>query len=543
VTTADLIVVADHIHGLAPSPEHPALAVKGGRITAIGDRSEVSAWRGPDTRVLEFPGATIVPGLTDAHSHPVLGAMVSRGVDLTQVKTLEELRAAIAAERHRPHHGWIFGWGLNHSIWGAAEITSEAIEEVSPDVPVLIRMFDAHSALANRAALAAAGVHSEATFPSGSRVVVDHHGRPTGLVLEVEAMALLERVAPAEERQELLARLRSQLEAMAASGLTGAHVMDFEHDPADLYTALDEAGQLPLRLKIHPWAKPGSTRQDWEALRSSIGTGGRLWSLWGVKTYLDGTIDGGTAWLHRPDRDGLSLHSSWPEPEAYREAIAYFAEHHIGTATHAIGDAAVAYAAQSIAGANARFPGTRHRIEHLELTSDEVVSTVAASGAIASMQPTHCTHFVTATGTDNWSRRLGDHRTRHAWRTRSLLKAGTPLALGSDWPIAPFAPLPIMADAQLRRPVHDPAAAPVAAHEALTGPQALAAYTSGAAFATGTEHEEGSIRLGGLADLTILSADPTTTPAEELTEITVLTTIVDGTVRHHAAAVTASSLP
>ena len=192
-----------------------------------------------------------------------------------------------------------------------------------------------------------------------------------------------------------------------------------------------------------------------------------------------------------------------------RQPCSFFAANGIGTATHAIGDAATRFALATISQLN-HSGGEHpiHRIEHAETLPDDLVDAFPASGAVASMQPTHCTHFMRADHTDNWSERLGPERARHAWRTRSLADAGVTLALGSDWPVADFEPLAIMADAQLRRDVARPDLDPIAPEESLSALQALEAYTMGAAIAAGVAHTEGSISVGKVADLTILAADP-----------------------------------
>jgi predicted amidohydrolase YtcJ len=141
---------------------------------------------------------------------------------------------------------------------------------------------------------------------------------------------------------------------------------------------------------------------------------------------------------------------------------------------------------------------------------------------------------VRADQTDNWSERLGPDRAARAWRTRALAQGGVTLALGSDWPVAPFEPLDIMADAQLRRDVAHPDDDPVLPEESLTARQALEGYTIGAAIAAGVAHSEGSISVGKVADLTILAADPLAIPPEELARAKILATVVDGEIQFSA---------
>lgn len=315
---------------------------------------------------------------------------------------------------------------------------------------------------------------------------------------------------------------------MSRSGLTGVHAMDAEDSAFECYQALDDSGLLPVRVKVYPWVTPQSTEQDWRDLRDAMGTGGVLWKIHGVKIFLDGTIDDGTAWLTEPDCRGQSQSSTWRPVAKYRAALEYFSRAGVNTATHAIGDAAVTYASAVIA--SLPRSGPQHRIEHLEFTNDALVAQVASSGAVASMQPLHCSRFVDPSGADSWSQRLGPQRAQDGWRLRSLVDHKTPLALGSDWPVAPFAPLPTLAEAQTRW--GEGFSAPVLANERLTAAQALAGYTAGAAVAAGTQAEEGFIGVGARADLTALNVDPLRVPPEELAHATVISTIVDGRPRY-----------
>jgi predicted amidohydrolase YtcJ len=529
---ADLILTAEQIHTMAAGPVATAVAIRDGMIVAVGTEADMSGFTGPDTRAADFPGATIVPGLSDGHAHPLSGVGFAVGVDLRTVTTLPELRRALAdALPGLPPGAWMRGWGLDPNAWGTDRVTSAPLEDVCGEVPALIRFFDAHSALANRAALDAAGISGPRTFPTGSRVDVDENGRPTGLLLEADAMQLVIDLLPAEPVQERADRVRELLTGMAASGLTSVQVMDFEEEPFDVLHLIEAQGELPLRLRFSPWVEPKHSQADWERILGWQGTGGRRWTIRGVKFFLDGTIDGGTAWLEAPDTHGQSTHSTWSDPAGYAAAIRFFAANGIGTATHAIGDAAIRFALETIGRLDSGGGHAVHRIEHAETLPDELLDAFPASGAIASMQPTHCTHFLRADRTDNWSERLGPERAGRAWRTRSVADAGVILALGSDWPVAPFEPLAIMADAQLRRDVARADLEPVAWEERLTARQALEAYTMGSAAAAGVAETQGSVSVGKVADLTVLAADPLAVSPEQLAATAVLATVVDGEIQ------------
>lgn len=321
------------------------------------------------------------------------------------------------------------------------------------------------------------------------------------------------------------------MEGFSRAGLTGGHVMDLGDGAEELYHALDDAGRLPLRLRCAPWCMPGGNESDWAELAGQIGRGGRRWSVDAVKLFVDGTVDNGTAWLARPDAYGESTASFWPSPADYTAAVHFFAGRGIPTATHAIGDAGVSHVLDALESLPADAAPAVHRIEHIESVPDELVERFRRLDVVASMQPTHCTHYSRADHSDNWSTRLGTERANRAWRCRDLRDAGVVLGLGSDWPIAPFAPLPIMADAQLRRRSGSPDQEPIVPGQALTALQALEGYTSHAARAAGLWDVSGSITVGKHADFTVFELDPLTTAPDELAAGAILGTVVGGEVQ------------
>ena len=523
-TVADLVLTGGRVRTLDPErPKADAVAIAGGRILAVGDEREVLALRAPATQVVELDGATVLPGLVDSHLHPTFGLDLAAGLDLSGCTTLAQVREALATA---PGGDWVQGWGLDPNVFGDRPVDAAAIEDVVAGRPALLRLFDGHGAIASAEALRRAGVDGARRFASTSAVVTDADGVPTGLLLEEEAMALVDRVVPTQafaERVDLLAGL---LRDMAATGLTGGHVMDCNGDTLELLAALEKQQRLPLRLRVHPWCRPGDTGEGVSSLVEMQGRGGRLWQVDGVKLFIDGTIDGGTAWLHEPDCHGESTRAYWLEPEDYRAAVAQLHAAGVGTATHAIGDAAVRYVLDALEGLPAT--GVRHRIEHIETLPDEDVRRFGPLGVIASMQPTHATDYTRADHSDNWSRRLGAERANRAWRCADIRAGGAVLTLGSDWPIAPFDPRVVLAAAQLRRPPARPDLGPVNPRQALTAEQALDGYTRAPAWAARLEHEAGAVRGGFRADLTVLAADPVDVRAEELPAVPVTHTVVDG---------------
>lgn len=252
-----------------------------------------------------------------------------------------------------------------------------------------------------------------------------------------------------------------------------------------------------------------------------------------VKLFLDGTIDGGSAWLTHADCHGESTRSMWLDPHQYVDAVHKAVGAGLSCWTHAIGDAASRWALDTYEQAG-KPAGGRHRIEHLEVLEDADIARFARLDVVASMQPTHM-DWSQPDHSDNWSTRLGPDRCGRAWRHRDLLAAAATVAFGSDWPITDFDPRVVMAGAQLRRPVAEPGRAPYAADQAVTAMQALAAFTTGAARAAAEEDVAGRVATGHRADLTVFAGDPVYCPPDDLPRLPVAATVVAGRVVHAGA--------
>ncbi|MFE6690875.1 amidohydrolase [Streptomyces sp. NPDC057743] len=538
LTVADTVLVGARVRTLDPArPWAEAVALKDGRIAAVGDAADARHWRGAATEVIDLAGATLVPGLTDGHSHPLWGVEMATGVDLTAVRDLAGLRAELAAAvRELPRGGWVTGWGLDHNAFGDRPVHRDLIEDALGGAPAFLRLYDGHSALASGRALEAAGITGPREFAQRASVVCDEAGRPTGHLVEHAAMNLVLPAMPRPSAADRRARLLGLLREMAAAGLTGAHVMDMEDaDAPELLAAIEADGPLPVRLRLAPWCMPGIDADGLDHLVALQRRAGRHWRIGGVKFFMDGTVEGGTAWLERPDCHGQGTDAFWPDPAAYTHAVHHLDRAGVRTATHAIGDAAVRHVLDTVELLGDPRPGARyrHRIEHIETVPDAQLPRFARLGVVASMQPTH-THYTRADHTDAWSRRVGAERAERAWRCRDLRDAGAALVLGSDWPIAHHDPRQVLATARLRRPAGHPEVAPVTPGQALTGLQALEGLTAHAALAAGEEAAAGRIAPGFRADLTALAVDPATAPADEVATAPVRLTVTGGHLTHRA---------
>jgi predicted amidohydrolase YtcJ len=525
---ADLVLLGGEVVTMASGEAAPAaegLAIADGEVVALGSRSALRAHIGENTRVIELPGSAILPGFVDSHIHPVFGIDLTRGADLSRCRTLADLEATLRTEiAGLAAEDWLLGWGLDPNVFGKEPVSNTVLNDVAGDRPAFVRFFDAHAALASSAALALGGVTGTEEFTDGSRVVTDAAERPTGYLLELQAIHLIEAILPPLSFQHRAEALYDVLLHMARGGFTSGQVQDLAPDAIELLQTIEATRDLPIRLRMSPWYVPGAPFEEVSRLAELQGVHGRRWIVEGVKLMIDGTIDNGTAWLHEPDCLGESTTSLWLDPEQYREALTALDRRGIPTTTHAIGDAGIDFVVHAIDGLGERT--ATHRIEHIETMTDAALEVFVSSQATASMQPTHCTLFTRADGTDNWSRRLGEERAERGFRTRDIVRAGIPLALGSDWPVAPSDAVGIMADAQLRRPHDEPDVAPINTTQALTAMEALRGLTVEPYRTIG--QAGGVLHVGAPADITVLDRDPRTVTPDSLGEAAVLLTIVGG---------------
>ncbi|MFH5879810.1 amidohydrolase [Arthrobacter sp. NA-172] len=532
----DLVILSSRIlHGETLTETAGFVAVSGGRIVHVGPTEAADDWTSQAKQVIDVGASTVCPGLIDAHIHPIIGVDIARGLDLSGITEFDAVRTALAEHAASTAHAvgsdWLFAWGLDPAVFGDVTFSNSLFDGILDDELVFITLFDGHASLVSDAALMLAGVTGTEDLPSTGYVGVDRHGKPNGMLYELAAQELVRRILPPLSFEQRVDDVGKLLRSMAESGLAAGQMLDLgAPDSLEVLEALEAQGELAIRLRISPWVMPGATEEDLRVMLAMQGRHGRRWHVRGIKLMMDGTIDNGTAWLFEPDSHGESLHPLWRDPEALAAAMEFFHEHGIPTTTHAIGDKAVSFAARTIGALpNNTAPNhTVHRIEHVESIPDSVLAEIISAGAATSLQPTHCTLYSRADHTDNWSRRLGSDRANQAWRTRDLREAGAVVALGSDWPIAPFDPRAIIASAQTRRPAGRPDVEPVQPQQALSARAALEGYTS--QYWRSVGEEGGIVEAGARADLTVVRHDPLTTGPDEFAQTTVVLTVVDGEV-------------
>lgn len=534
--TTDLLITDVHVHG---NPGASAVAVHDGIIVAIGDQQQARAAVTGPVEHLDGAGGTLTPGLIDAHCHPYNATRLAGSVDLGHVRDWETFLQAVRheAQRVRDQDGpdaWLQLWNLDYAVFAGRPISGSAFAEAALGLPTFVLFFDGHTAVATPRALEIAGITGRETFADNSIVVVDPDGHPTGELREDAAfypvLAQTPKPSPAQARSAVVDVLRR----MNACGVTGITSMDGTRTSLDLYDELDRSGELSMRVQTALTHRQEFGDAEIADIIAQRDRRGRRWRGGLIKLFHDGVIDTGTGWLYEPDTLGDGLVPFWPEPRRYREIVHTYAAAGFQIATHAIGDRAVGETIDTYIEVGVRSAGgAPHRVEHLETMIDADLRRAADAGIVVSMQPLHM-QWRHADHSDSWAHRLGRVRSARGWRAADVLGAGALLALGSDWPVAQLDPRIGMAWAMLRRAPGDPSAPVFDEHLRLTGAQALHGYTRAAAAAMG-EPRLGSIEVGAPADLALFAEDPVVLGGDEVAQLPVLATIVDGEIVHRNA--------
>lgn len=521
------------------------LALGGGRVLALGSRADVEPVIGPRTRTLDLQGGTALPGLVDAHLH-VLGYGLTRTrLGLQDLPSLAEAMQALGA--WAAAHGelsWILGRGFDQDRWQEGRMPTRAdLDAVVPDRPVFLQRNCNHVAVVNSRALALAGITAGTPDPAGGQIDRDAAGEPTG-VLREEAMELVRTVipepTPSEQREALAAAAREALQL----GITGVHTDDVLvagglSECLGLYADVVGPEGLPLRVtQMIPArlveAARGAGLTPWcsGSPAGVAGPGAEWLRLGAVKFFADGSLGGRTAALRAPYADdpsttGIYIHTE----ESLQEQVAHV--HALGwqVGMHCIGDGAAARMLDAVARAQmlAPRPDVRHRMIHGQILAPDLIHRMAALGVVGDIQPV----FLRSDG--HWfAERVGPERARDSYAWRDMLQAGVVACGGSDCPIEPMNPLLGIYAAVVRRDFSGYPTAGWGMEQALSVGQALALYTTGAAYAAFDEHWKGTLAPGMAADVTVLEKDPFAVRPEELKELHCTATIVGGRVAHQA---------
>jgi predicted amidohydrolase YtcJ len=552
--SADLIVINARILTMdEANPRAEAIALADGRIAAVGSEGDILALKGEETRIIDADGASVLPGFIESHIHMFGGAEELGHLQLAGIEGFEALKASLLAHAAaHPDDALLIGHGAGYTMISEDEpLTRHHIDRIIADRPVVLVGADHHTSWANTKALDMAGIlHGKAVNP-GNEVVMGPDGLATGELRESEAMSPVLHLggpnrthlgietggepdpAPTVAEWEAdKAIMRRGLAHAAKHGITSFHNMDGNFYQLQLMAALEEDGTITVRGQVPYHFKKPMTLADLEKASEMDRRYRSDWVSSGmVKVFMDGVLESGTAFLVEPYADRPDWHGEpYFSDEEFAELATEIDRRGLQIAVHAIGDGAVRRvlngyeAAQKANGSR----DSRHRIEHVELITEEDMPRFAELGVIASMQPPHPPGGM-CFPLEPTLTRIGEKRRYLAYAWRRIKETGAALAFSSDWPVSPIDPIAGIQAAVTRTiwqegdPDHS-----VGLHDA------IAAYTIGSAYAEFSEDRKGMLKPGYLADLVILDDDIEAVEPERIREVRPKMTICGGRVTYEA---------
>jgi predicted amidohydrolase YtcJ len=511
----DLLVYNGKVH-LQPDGKSrvEALTVTDGRVSDVGSSREMSKRRSAGVEILDLKGRVAIPGLADSHVHLLGYGMLMRTLNLSGARSILEIQKMLAkAASTRPRDGWIVGRGWDQEKLRERRYPDRSDTDVIGN-PVFIRRICGHVAVVNSAALNAAGINENTPDPYGGEIGRDSVGRPNG-VLKERALELLSKSIPKDEKEDREALVTASTKLLAY-GVTAVHCIVEDAVEFKILRDLKREGKIQQSINA---ILPLSMLEQATRMEDPPGKWVDGFRIGGIKIFLDGSLGARTAALEKPynDEPGSSgiLTTS-------REQLSNLVERTrnsgLQLSLHAIGDKAVEMGVDTLS--EAFEPDDcqrqRHRIEHASLVPPKLVQGMAKLGLVASVQP----RFIYS---DSWAeKRLGKERVRFLYPFKSMLRAGIRLAAGSDCPSDEPSPIDGLWSA-VSRPG-------LSSDERLTTGEALTCYTTGAAYASFSEKDEGTLEVGKWANIAVLNMDPFECAPEELPRLRVVQTIVRGKV-------------
>jgi predicted amidohydrolase YtcJ len=533
-------------------PRAEAVAFAGGRILAVGDRAEVEALAGPDTRIVDAGGRTLLPGFVESHLHLVLGGNELTQLQLGGVSGFEELaRLFRDFAAKNPTLPLLMAQGAAYEIL-EHPVTRHDLDRVIADRPIAMMSPDHHTVWANTAALEAAGILQGAEMPAGHVVVMGSDGTATGELLEFEAFSPVlaltgdlhlqlgiatggepEPWPDAAQRAKDKEKVAAGLAHCAMHGITSMVNMDGNRYTCVLLKEMEEEGRLTARVKVPFHFKPHMDLAELERASAMAEEFRGDWVTSGfVKMFQDGVVDSRTAFMLHDYPGTTERGAPLFDLDRFKEICREISRRDLQIAVHAIGDGAVR---QTIDGYEAAGrPDLRHRIEHIELIDRADVPRLGALGITASVQPPH------PPGAMDFPMSTMDHvfhrdRWKDAYLTRTLAEHGAPLAFASDWPVTDVSVMRGIQAALTRKPYDG------CQDERVGLMEVLRAYTAGGAWAAHMDGLTGTLRPGMAADLVLIDGDIEAIPAEKLGQTGIALTIAGGKVTHDPAGMLGAS--
>lgn len=505
---------------LSPSVHLTSVAVFGGLVVDIGKTEDLDR-KYALAEQIDLESGFVLPAFIDAHTHFLQHCLKQEELDFNGISSMEACLKLVKQQALQlPAGSWIKGSGWNQNVWLPALYPSRHdLDKVAPNNPVCLDARDAHTSWVNSRALELAGITSQTVFGNDGEIIKSADGQPTGIIKE-EARRLVWDVWDKPSIEDRAHILRKYQSLAFQNGLCSIHCME-SIDDFEAYQFLNAKGDLDIRVTFY---FPVRYLDHLISLGLKSGFGDDRLRIGGVKIFLDGTLGSRTAHMidvyEKSDTRGMDL----LDEKSLDEVVLRASEHGIACAVHAIGDMANRKALNAFQKTLMIFPnhGLRHRIEHCQLLHPSDIPRFAQLDVIASMQAIHIPEDID-TADQHWGQRA-----RYAFPFQSLRKAGARLAFGSDVPIETCNVFQGTHAALKRSRRNDPRS--WHPEECLTIREVVEAYTSGAAYAAGTEQWQGRLDVGKWADFMVVSNDLFTCSPEEIPDIRVSKMIVGGRV-------------
>jgi len=541
-TPADLLLVNGAVYTVdAARSWASAVAVKDGRVVAVGTDHDVREHLGPRTEVVDLRGGMLLPGFQDAHAHPAAAGVEMLQCDLHEAADAEECVAIIRAyAAAHPEAEWIVGGGWSMDAFRGGTPTKEVLDAIVPDRPVFLPNRDGHGAWVNSTALKVAGITRDTPDPSDGRIERDALGEPSGTLHE-GAMSLVDDHAPeptADDWAEGLAKAQAYLHSLGITAWQDA-IVGGSYDTLDTYVAAAERGELTARvIGALWWDRHRGLEQIPELLDARArGRVGRFEAT-SVKIMVDGVCENFTAAVLEPylDAEGRPTENrgiAFVGGEDLKLAVTHLDAEGFQVHFHALAERAVREALDAVEAAR-RVNGPndhRHHLAHIQVVHPNDIPRFRRLGAVANAQALWAAHE--SQMDDLTIPFLGEPRWRWQYPFGSLVRAGVVLAMGSDWSVSspdPLAQIHVAVNRVMppdypytvdNREVFLP-------EERIDLATAVAGFTMGSAYVNHLDRLTGSIEVGKAADLTALDRNLFEHPLEEISQARVLLTMVEG---------------
>lgn len=527
---ADLVLINGKIITVDPDDSIvEAIAIKRNKIEAVGKTDEIKKLAGPKTKTIDLKGKTVMPGIIDSHTHPSMIAARNLEVDCRAppIKNIPEILARIKAKAEELGPGaWVQGANFNDSkLEENRHITRWELDEAAPENPVFIVSDTGHQALANSKAFEVAGINDDTPDPPGGEMEHDEEGRLTGLLYE-NATGLIREHIPEYSVEALRESYKDVVAQFSEWGVTSTHNASGHKNGIRAYKQLLDQGikQVRMRLMVSiNREEPGDVLDALELAGIESGFGDDWFGVMSMKIMGDGSGAGGTCCVYEPQNRGPKGMGLWmTEPDEVEKLVIKSHNAGLRVSIHSIGDRGVDMALDCIEKAQKQtpIPDMRHRIEHNSLCPPKSLKRIKELG----VTPSSSIGYMYGLG-DQYAENFGPERARWLHPHKTMQEMGIIAGGNSDCPVTYYSPFVQIYETVTRKTSSGKVVSP---EECITPMEAIRVYTWNGAYLGKDEDKLGSLEVGKLADLIVLDRDILTVPQDEIKDIKVLTTIVDG---------------